>query len=63
LSAPRVVHGAAPRASDQLAFCKTARIQARAAEQHKPLPGEHALQHALDVVVTLGRLLLGLGRQ
>jgi hypothetical protein len=49
------------RAPSIISSSATARVHAGAAEQHLPLSGEDALQHALHIVVAVGSLLPGLG--
>ena len=53
------VHGAAPRACQQSSIVKTARVHAGAAKKHLAIAGQHTLEHALNIVITLWRFLAG----
>jgi hypothetical protein len=56
-----LVHGASLRSLHKLALIDATRIHAGAAEKHAAFARQDALEHALDIVETVGRLLCCFG--
>jgi hypothetical protein len=51
------VHRASPRSFRDLGVLEPSTVHAAAAEQHPTFAREHSLEHPLEIVVALGRLL------